>query len=118
MLEVGQCIRVQTKTLQDVFGICFYEVLEVGMQAPEKGREKEKDGIKFIMLGGSGPSARPGIVIHDSWHKVNAEIKSGIVEVMNKEQAERLLKSTPKQVPTGGSVDDTPRPSTGVMEMD
>jgi hypothetical protein len=118
MIEVGQCIRVQTKTLMDVFGVCFYEILETGLEAPEKERKGQMDGIKARMLGGSGPSAREGIVIHDSWHKINAEIKSGIIEVMSKEQAEKLLKSTPKQVPTGGSTDDTPRPSTGVVEMD
>lgn len=117
MLEVGQCIRVQTRTLQDVFGICFYEILEVGIKSPEPGREKEMDGIKALMLGGSGPSARPGIVLHDSWMKISAEIRSGIIEIMSKEVADKLLASTPKQVPTGGTPDETPRPNTGVVEL-
>ena len=117
MLKAGDCIRVQTKTLQDVFGVCFYEIMEAGIMAPEKGREKEMDGIKARMLGGSGPSAREGLIIIDSQFKIDKEIASGIIEVMGKEQAKRLLQVTPKRksgVPGEGSA----RPSTGVMEID
>jgi hypothetical protein len=117
MLEVGQCIRVQTKTLQDVFGVCYYEVLETGIQAPEADRKDKMDGIKVKMLGGSGPSAREGIVLHDSWHKISGEIASGIIEVMSKEQAVKLLNATPKtnlKAPESGGN----RPSTGIVELD
>jgi hypothetical protein len=117
MLEVGQCIRVQTKTLQDVFGVCYYEVTETGIQAPEQDRKDQMDGIKVKMLGGSGPSAREGIVIHDSWHKISGEIASGIIEVMSREQAMKLLRATPRNnsgAPEAGGA----RPPTGVVEMD
>jgi hypothetical protein len=116
MLKVGQCIRVQTKTQHDVFGVCFYEILEAGIPAPEQGRESENDGIKAIMLGGTGPSARTGLIIHDSWHKISREIASGIIEVMDKSLASKLLSSTPKTgiAPEAG----IKRPNTGVVEMD
>jgi hypothetical protein len=117
MIEVGQCIRVQTKTLQDVFGVCYYEIMETGLQAPEKERKDQMDGIKCRMLGGSGPSAREGMVIHDSWYKMSGEIASGIIEIMSKEQAMKLLNATPRSNPqapeSGGN-----RPATGIVELD
>ena len=117
MLKVGDCLRVQTRTLEDVFGVCYYEIVETGLQAPEKGREKEKDGLKAVMLGGSGPAAREGMTIIDSQFKIGGEIASGIIEVMDKEQALRLLRATPKQKPNipGEGVS---RPATGVVEID
>jgi hypothetical protein len=115
-LKVGDCIRVQTKTRDDVFGVCFYEILETEIKPPERGREKETDGIKAVMLGGSGPAAREGVVIYDSWLKISQEIKSGIVEVMSKGMAEKLLADTPKSSQKPG--DHVARPSTGVMELD
>ena len=115
MLKVGDCIRVQTKTQNDVFGVCYYEIMEVGLPAPEKERAGEMDGIKARMMGGSGPSAREGLVIHDSQFKIGGEITSGIVEVMSRQQAEKLLRATPqKNIPGEGGA----RPSTGVMEID
>lgn len=116
MLKVGDCIRVQTRTLQDVFGVCYYEIVEVGLKSPEKGRE-EMDGVKAKMLGGSGPSARPGFLILDSQFKIGSEIASGVTEILSKDAALKLLKATPQHkvvVPgEGGS-----RPATGVMEID
>jgi len=115
MLKKGDCIRVQTKTKDDVFGVCYYEILEVGLRAPEKGREDQMDGLKARMLGGSGPAAREGMTIIDSQFKIATEIASGIIEVMDKEQAMRLLTATPKRAVPGEGV---PRPATGVVEMD
>jgi hypothetical protein len=117
MIKVGDCLRVQTKTLEDVFGVCYYEVVETGLQAPEKGRQDQKDGIKAVMLGGSGPSAREGLTIIDSQFKIGGEIAAGIIEVMDKEQALRLLRATPKQRPEVLG-ENTARPPTGVVEID
>lgn len=114
MLKVGDCLRVQTKTLQDVFGVCYYEIEETNIEAPEPDRKGEMDGIKARMLGGSGPSAREGIVIHDSQHRIDIDIAAGIIEVMDKDKAMALLSDTPK--PTG--VGEIARPATGVVEMD
>ena len=59
MLEKGTVIRVQTRTKEDVFGDVMWEIVETGLSSPEAGR-KGKDGVKCVMLGGTGPSARKG----------------------------------------------------------
>ena len=99
MLKVGDCLRVQTKTLEDVFGVCYYEIVETGLQAPEKGREDQTDGVKAVMLGGTGPAAREGMTIIDSQFKIGGEIAAGIIEVMDKKRALMLLRGSPKQTP-------------------
>lgn len=114
-VEVGNCIRVQTKTLNDVFGVCYYEILETGLPAPEAHRRGCMDGVKARMMGGSGPSAREGLIIHDSQDKIGSEIKSGIIEVMSKEKAELLLSAIEKN---NLSTVDGVRPPAGVMEID
>ena len=78
-------------------------------------RKGKMDGVKTMMLGGSGPSARPGIAIIDSQEKLASEIASGIIEVMDKGRANVLLKSTQKK---GSGIDNVNRPATGVVEMD
>lgn len=115
-MKVGDCMRVQTKTLNDVFGVCYYEIEAMGLKAPEAGREEAMDGVKAVMLGGSGPAARQGMTIIDSEKRINEDIAAGIIEMMPREQAEKLLRATPKQ--TSKTVGDTPRPPTGVVEMD
>ena len=115
MLKVGDCIRVQTRTREDVLGVCYYEIIATGLKSPEPGREKAMDGIKARMLGGSGPAAREGMEIIDSQFKIGSEIASGITEVMDKAQADKLLSDTPKPGPNGGH---GVRPGTGVVEMD
>lgn len=116
MVKAGDCIRVQTRTLEDVFGVCYYEILETGLPAPEKERQGEMDGVKALMLGGSGPAAREGLTIIDSQHKIGGEIAAGIIEVMDKERALRLLNATPKQNKAPG--EGVERPPTGVVEID
>lgn len=91
-LTEGTYIRVQTKTKDDVFGDCVYRVVQTGLPAPERNRRKagEKDGIKFEMLGGSGPSASPGRVIMDSEYQVLQNVKEGKCEIIPEEQAQEL----------------------------
>lgn len=119
MLNVGNCIKVKTQTNDDTFGTCFYEIVATGLPAPEKGREKEMDGIKALMLGGSGPAAREGITVYDSQWKLEMQISEGIVEVLpNKQAALKMIAQQPKSnagTPFDGA---TPRPPTGVMEID
>jgi len=117
MVKVGDCIRVQTKTLKDVFGVCYYEIIKTGLQAPEKGREDQMDGVEARMLGGSGPSAREGIVIRDSQLKIGSEIAQGIIEVMDKPTALKLLAETNKRKPSVPG-EGVARPPTGVVEID
>ena len=114
-LKVGDCLRVQTTTVQDVFGVCYYEILETGLPAPEAHRQGQMDGVKARMMGGSGPSAREGLVIRDSQERIGSDIVSGVIEVMSKEKAEMLLSSTPNRC---SSIEGAARPATGVVEMD
>ncbi len=82
MITVGTLLKVKTKTLQDVFGECVYEVVETGLPATEPHRKGINDGVKAVMLGGSGPSARKGMVFIDSEAEINQWIAEGIVQVI------------------------------------
>lgn len=119
MLNTGDCIKVKTRVKNDTFGTCFYEILETGLPAPEKGRENETDGVKAMMLGGSGPAAREGLTVIDSQWNIGREIIEGIVEVLpSKQAALKELAVQPKASLQLGVDSDAPRPSTGVMEID
>jgi hypothetical protein len=82
MLTVGMLLKVKTKTLQDVFGEVVYEIVETGLPAREPHRKGINDWVKVVMLGGSGPSARKGIVIYDSEEDIQQWIKDGIVQIL------------------------------------
>lgn len=114
-LKKGTLIRVQTKTKEDVFGECLYEIAETGLAAPEKERREagEKDGVKCVMLGGSGPAARKGFTIIDSNAKIEHEIASGIIEVVPESNRAEIMAyyedkkkdGTPRQVTGSGIVE-------------
>jgi len=89
-LLVGTVFRTQTKTKDDVFGDCIWKVAEVGLQSPEKGREAETDGVRCVLLGGSGPSARAGYEVIDSVFNINTDIARGVTFVLSPEQAKPL----------------------------
>ena len=76
-MKKGTLLKVTTKTFEDVCGEVLYEVVETGLLAPEKERKAAgiKDGVKCVMLGGSGPAARPGWTIIDSEDAINRNIK-------------------------------------------
>ena len=118
MVNAGDCLKVTTKTLHDAFGTCFYEVVEVGLKSPEKGREEAMDGVKCVMLGGSGPSARPGFTVIDSQMRIGQNIADGKTQVLPKEQAQRLVKNLVKKGPAKGSPGEAQgHTGTGVMEI-
>lgn len=91
MIEKGTILRTKTKTQEDKFGIVMWEVLEVGLPAPEKGREHIRDGVKVVMLGGSGMSARAGLTLTDSEEHINKDIASGITVIVPAEKREAML---------------------------
>jgi hypothetical protein len=115
-IEKGMLLRVQTKTKQDVFGECLYEVEAVGLGSPEAGRNGS-DGVKCVMLGGSGPSAHAGRVIHDSEEAISRNIAEGITNIVAPEKraailavyADKAQDGTPRSVKHGGA---------GVVEME
>jgi len=114
MLEKGTIIRVQTRTQEDVFGDCMYEITETGLDSPEKERD-EKDGVKCVMLGGTGPSARKGFVVIDSEERIQRDIASGITEVIPVEKSKEIIAYYGDKAKDG-----TPRRArgTGCMEID
>jgi hypothetical protein len=91
MISKGTLLKVRTKTRQDTFGEVLYEVTEIGLPAPEKGREGQMDGVKCVMLGGSGPSARKGYTVPDSEFEIQKNIASGITTIIPPEQREKII---------------------------
>lgn len=91
MLSKGTLLRVRTKTLQDVFGEVLYEVTEAGLKAPEKEREGQMDGVKCVMLGGSGPAARKGYTVLDSEFEIMKNVAAGITTIVPPEQRDKIL---------------------------
>lgn len=84
MFNPGDCIKVKTKTVDDVFGEVIYRVEEVGLKCPEC---KDNDAIKFVMLGGSGPAAREGYPIFDCPKRIRQDMIKGITQVLTPAQA-------------------------------
>ena len=125
MLKVGECLKVETKTKDDTFGTCYYEVLDVGLGAPEKERKDQSDGVRCYMLGGTGASANEGRVVIDSQHRIGIDIRDGRTKVISKKQAVKELSKVMHQkanVKSRGNlpqdIDANPRrPDSGCMEI-
>ena len=112
-LKVGDVFRTQTKTREDVFGDCVWRVTEIGLAAPERGREEEMDGVGCELLGGSGPSARAGYTVVDSQFNINTDISRGVTSILPPDQARPLVENFEKTKAQGGV--ETPRnPALGV----
>ena len=89
MIEKGTLLRTRTRTLNDVFGEVTWEVVETGLKAPEKEREGQTDGVRCVMLEGTGPSARKGIEVIDSELQIERDIQAGITKIVSSvEEAE------------------------------
>lgn len=124
-MKKGTIIRVQTRTKQDVFGDCMYEITKTGLKAPEVGREDKMDGVKCVMLGGTGPSARKGYVVIDSEEAIQRNITEGITVIISAEKSKEIIahygdkaKDSTHKGATGCVDFDTPGHSgTGVVEM-
>lgn len=90
MLTKGMLIKVKTRTKDDVFGEVVWEVVEVGLSAPEPHRRNLKDGVRCIMLGGTGPSARKGFMVLDSEDAIRRNIDEGITEIIPFEKRDSI----------------------------
>lgn len=113
MIEKGTILKCKTTTKNDVFGTVMWEVVETGLQAPERGREAFKDGVKVVMLGGSGPSARAGLTIIDSeWH-IEQDVRAGVTTILPNSGKDAALGQIKK-----ASINTLPRHGgTGVVEL-
>jgi len=86
-LNIGTYIRVKTKTLEDKFGTCVYKIEGPEEEAELGGQKIIK--VKCVMLGGSGPAARSGIPVWDTWEILEQNIKNGITEIISEEEAKK-----------------------------
>jgi len=95
MIDKGTLLRVKTKTkaAENPFGDCLYEVDQVSLEIRDSADPKRtrKDGVRCVMLGGTGPSARKGFVVIDTAEKIQKDIKDGTTEVVPASQREGIL---------------------------
>ena len=89
MLKVGDCIKVKTKTLNDVFGEVVYRVKQLDVHCPDC---KEPHAILFTMLGGSGPAARAGYPVVDCPKRIRQDLTKGITQILTPAQAAAAIK--------------------------
>ena len=106
-LKKGQCLLVKTTTKNDVFGTVLYRIDEVNMNMPDG----KNDGIRLVMLGGSGPAARGGMVIRDRMDAILDLFRTQKAEFLDAERAKAYEEKFSKKEVTKS----TPG---GVIEMD
>jgi hypothetical protein len=90
-MKKGSFLKTRTKTMDDVFGEVLWEVTETGLPAPEKERKGQVDGVKCVMIGGTGPSARKGYTVVDSEAKISLDIAAGITTVISDDKKAQVL---------------------------
>lgn len=118
-LKAGMLLRVQTQTRDDVFGDVLWKVSEVDIKMKNPGNPNEtvNDGVRCVLLGGSGPAARPGYVVYDTEARIMTDIQKGISEVVPDDKAAAIIAhfedkakdGTPRRIEHGG---------TGVVDFD
>ena len=91
MIGKGVFLKTRTKTLNDVFGEVIWEVAETGLKAPEEERKGAMDGVKCVMIGGTGSAARAGFVVIDSEYRIGLDVSAGITVVISPEQKDEIL---------------------------
>lgn len=117
MIEKGMILSCQTRTKDDVFGNVLWEVVETGLPAPEVGREGQNDGVKVVMLGGSGPRARAGMTLIDSEWNIKRDMATGITSIVPAEKRESILSSYRGQFQSKTSGDMPRHGGSGVIEV-
>jgi len=70
--KVGMQIRVKTRTKDNTFGTCIYELVDL----------YPNNTARFVMLHGTGASARPGYPVIDNLDAVLQNIADGITEIV------------------------------------
>ena len=104
-MEKGMLLKTKTHTRDDVFGEVLWEVVATGLPAPERERAGKMDGVKCVMMGGSGPAARKGFAVLDSEARIRSDIAAGItVVVLAAERVTIMARYTPVNRPGGSGV--------------
>ena len=111
-IEKGSLLKVTTKTQDDVFGDVLWEIDEIGLPAPEKERAGENDGVRCIILGGTGPAARKGFVVIDSEARIAGDVANGITEIKPASDRDILMSAYPEKV------DDPVHSGSGCFEVE
>lgn len=111
MITKGMLLRAQTKTKNDVFGDVTWEVAEVGLPFRSKAGSS-MEGVKLVMLGGTGPSARKGYTVIDSESNIQNQIASKIVTIVPPEK-----KFSIEEYYADKKQDGKRRPAMGCMEI-
>ena len=105
MLTAGQCVTCDTNTRDDTFGTVAYEVTKVNLPCPRKGCNIE-DGVEFLMLGGTGPAARQGVIIRDcGCHVAELMAKKKMRVVPNTVKAKYSGPAESRRVSPGGVIE-------------
>jgi hypothetical protein len=108
-MEVGTLLWTKTTTKDDVFGEVLWEVVATGLPAPEKERKGQMDGVKCVMMGGTGKAARRGYKVIDSEDRIARKIAEGVTVVVPEDKKAGMLGRFAK--PAGGC------PNNGVVEV-
>ena len=119
MLKVGQYVKVDTVTKTSLHGTVIYRVEEVdGVKVKVSADGPEVPGIKFMMISGSGPAAKPGHVIIDKVSDVAKFIKDGQMVVISDDEAQKLAKTFEESKSSDGSGLTSKHGGTGCVEID
>ena len=86
-IKVGLKLKVEAKTFGNSFGICIWEIIQTGILIEKGNRKGRSDGVRVKLLGGSGTSAAPGLIMFDSAEKLSEDIKNGIAKVISDKEA-------------------------------
>jgi hypothetical protein len=117
-IEEGMYIQVKTRDSlngESVFGTCLYKIEKTGIRIENKnGVLLAKDGVRAIMLGGSGPSAREGYAVVESAKSILDDIKSGTTSIIAEEKAKAVKVRYDACVQGDLGIS---RPATGVIEL-
>lgn len=84
-------IKVETRTLKDVFGTVVYKITD------EKAKTKDGEKIKCIIMGGTGPSAKAGYPVYDLDSNIQAGVEQGKIKFITEEEACDFVSSCEKQ---------------------
>jgi len=113
MIKTGVYFKAKTTTKDDVFGDCIWRVVEDGLMPPEEERrEAHSDGVKCILIGGTGPAARlkRGLSLRDSVWKINIDISNGTTEIISESEGKKFEEyygddSKPNQIAGGSGIE-------------
>lgn len=83
-LKVGDVFEIETKTKDNIFGKVIWTIQRVGLKIRVSPGEYANDGVKCVLVKGTGPAARPGFVVFDRESIILGNIEKGIAKILDK----------------------------------